>query len=161
MLRDAGGRSCRSATGLNRSQGSAFALVGVKESGVDFVAADMPNANRLTVGIMAMVAEDEAQRISERTKAALRAAKRRGVKLGGNRGVTPTTRMRKLAAETLQRRTAARVADLAPIIKELQAAGKTSLRAIAAGLNDAGIPTARGSEWSAVQVRRVLERLPL
>ena len=115
----------------------------------------------MTVGIMAMVAEDEAQRISERTKAALRAAKRRGVKLGGNRGVTPTTRMRKLAAEALQRRTAARVADLAPIIKELQAAGKTSLRAIAAGLNDAGIPTARGSEWSAVQVRRVLERLPL
>ena len=146
---------------LDRLSRNAHFLLGLKESGVDFVAADMPNANRLTVGIMAMVAEDEAQRISERTKAALRAAKRRGVKLGGNRGVTPTARMRKLAAEALQRRTAARVAGPCPIIKELQAAGKTSLRAIAAGLNDAGIPTARGSEWSAVQVRRVLERLPL
>jgi hypothetical protein len=89
---------------LDRLSRNAHFLLGLKESGVDFVAADMPNANRLTVGIMAMVA---------------------------------------------------------PIIKELQAAGKTSLRAIAAGLNDAGIPTARGSEWSAVQVRRVLERLPL
>ena len=124
MLRDAGGRSCRSATGLNRSQGSAFALVGVKKSGVDFVAADMPNANRLTVGIMAMVAEDEAQRISKRTKAALRAAKRRGVKLGGNRGVTPTTRMRKLAAEALQRRTAARVADSPQSSKSYRRPGK-------------------------------------
>ena len=49
--------------------------------------------------------------------------------------------------------------DLAPIIKELQEAGKTSLRAIAAGLNEAGIPTARGGEWSSPQVMRILERL--
>ena len=160
MLRDAGGRSCRSATGLNRSQGSAFALVGVKESGVDFVAADMPNANRLTVGIMAMVAEDEAQRISDRTKAALAAAKRRGVKLGGDRGVIPNARSHKASAEALRLRTAARVADLAPTIKALQAAGATSLRAIAEGLNTQGIPTARGEgEWTATQVMRVLERL--
>jgi hypothetical protein len=49
--------------------------------------------------------------------------------------------------------------DLAPIIKELQAAGKTCLRAIAAGLNDAGVPTARGGRWSSPQVMRMLERL--
>jgi hypothetical protein len=53
----------------------------------------------------------------------------------------------------------ASAADLAPIIKELQAAGKTSLRAIAAGLNEQGIPTARGGEWSSPQVMRILERL--
>ena len=53
----------------------------------------------------------------------------------------------------------AKAADLAPIIKELRAVGKTSLSAIAAGLNDAGVPTARGGKWSSPQVMRVLERL--
>src|SRR6516164_4941450 len=120
---------------LDRLSRNAHFLLGLKESGVDFVAADMPNANRLTVGIMAMVAEDEALRISERTKAALAAAKQRGVKLGGDRGVIPNARSHKASAEALRLRTAARAADLAPIVKELQAAGKTSLRAIAEGLN--------------------------
>lgn len=139
---------------------NAHFLLGLKESGVEFVCADMPNANRLTAGIMAMVAEDEALRISERTKAALAAAKRRGVKLGGDRGVIPNARSHKASAEALRLRTAARAADLAPIVKELQAAGKTSLRAIAEGLNAQGIPTARGEgEWTATQVMRVLERL--
>jgi DNA invertase Pin-like site-specific DNA recombinase len=144
---------------LDRLSRNAHFLLGLQESGVDFVAADMPTANQLTVGIMAVVAQDEAKRISERTKAALQAAKLRGAKLGGFRGAMPTVRMRKLSAEALQARTEARVADLAPIIKELQATGKTSLRAIAAGLNDQGIPTARGGEWSSVQVMRILERL--
>ena len=145
---------------LDRLSRNAHFLLGLKESGVDFVAADMPNANRLTVGIMAMVAEDEAQRISQRTKDALAAAKRRGVKLGGDRGVIPNVRSHKASAEALQARTAARAADLAPIIKELQAAGKTSLRAIAEGLNAQGIPTSRGvGDWTATQVMRVLERL--
>src|SRR6516164_5410102 len=143
---------------LDRLARNAHFLLGLKESGVEFVCADMPNANRLTVGIMAMVAEDEAQRISDRTKAALAAAKRRGVKLGGDRGVIPNARSHKASAEALRLRTAA--IDLAPIVKELQAAGKTSLRAIAEGLNAQGIPTARGEgEWTATQVMRVLERL--
>ena len=144
---------------LDRLSRNAHFLLGLKESGADFVAADMPNANQLTVGIMAVVAEDEAKRISERTRVALQAAKKRGTKLGGFRGFMPTARMRKLSAEALQKRTDARAADLAPIIKDLQAAGKTSLRAIAAGLNEAGIPTARGGEWSSPQVMRILERL--
>jgi DNA invertase Pin-like site-specific DNA recombinase len=144
---------------LDRLSRDAHFLLGLKNAGVDFVAADMPDANRLTVGIMAIIAEDEARRISERTKAALQAAKKRGVKLGGFRGAMPTARMRKLSAEALRARADAKAADLAPIIKELQAAGKTSLRAIAAGLNEAGIPTARGGEWSSAQVMRILERL--
>jgi len=134
-------------------------LLGLEKAGVDFVAADMPNANRLTVGIMAMVAEEERRMISKRTKDALAAAKRRGIKLGGDRGVVPSKTTRALAIEAIQARARTRAADLAPIIAELQAAGKTSLRAIADGSNDAGIPTARGGVWWAVQVQRVLERI--
>ena len=68
---------------LDRLSRNAHFLLGLKEAGVDFVAADLPTANRLTVGIMAMVAEEEGRMISERTKAALAAARRRGVQLGG------------------------------------------------------------------------------
>lgn len=144
---------------LDRLSRDAHFLLGLEKAGVDFVAADMPNANRLTVGIMAMVAEEERRMISKRTKDALAAAKRRGTKLGGDRGVVPSKKTRAMAIETLQARANARAADLAPIIRELQAAGKTSLRAIAEGLNDAGILTPRNGQWSAVQVQRVLERL--
>ena len=62
-------------------------LLGLEKAGVDFVAADMPQANRLTIGIMAMVADEERRMISARTKAALAAAKKRGQKLGGYRGL--------------------------------------------------------------------------
>ena len=144
---------------LDRLSRDAHFLLGLEKAGVDFVAADMPNANRLTVGIMAMVAEEERRMISKRTKDALAAAKRRGTKLGGDRGVVPSKKTRAMAVEALQARADAKAADLAPIIAELQAAGKTSLRAIAAGLNEAGIPTARGGEWSSPQVMRILERL--
>ncbi len=112
------------------------------ESGVEFHAVDFPQANRLTVHILAAVAEHEAKVISERTKAALAAAKTRGVKLGGYRGTTMTKAMRNAASEAITKRAKARAADLAPTITELQAAGAASLRAIVAGLNERGIPTA-------------------
>ena len=151
-------------------------LLGLEKAGVDFVAADMPNANRLTVGIMAMVAEEERRMISKRTKDALAAAKARGKTLGGRRRkivgrdakgkpiygkiANGSDEARAAAMRAVQERADGRAADLAPTIKALQEAGATSLRAIAAALNEQNIPTARGKgEWSAVQVARVLERL--
>jgi DNA invertase Pin-like site-specific DNA recombinase len=146
---------------LDRLSRDAHFLLGLEKAGIDFVAADMPNANRLTVGIMAMVAEEERRMISRRTKDALGAAKRRGTKLGGDRGVMPSRKTSAMGVAALQTRANSRAADIAPIIAELQAAGAESLRAIAEGLNDAGIPTARGQgKWSAIQVQRTLARLP-
>ena len=145
---------------IDRLSRDAHFLLGLEKAGVDFVAADMPNANKLTVHIMAMVAQEERRMISERTKAALAAARARGVKLGGYRKnpTLPPDAGRK-AAVALKQKADARATDIAPIIAELQAAGATSLRAIADGLNERGIPTARGNTfWSATQVARVLGR---
>src|ERR1700730_4075350 len=103
----------------------------------------MPHANRLTVGIMAMVADEERRLISERTKAALAAAKRRGVKLGGDRGGRLTGKAPQAGHDANAAQAQQRAKDLAPTIEELRAAGCTSLRAIAAGLEERGIPTAR------------------
>jgi DNA invertase Pin-like site-specific DNA recombinase len=134
------------------------------EAGVDVRFADLPQiegaTGRFLLQQMVAVAELEAGMISARTKAALAAAKRRGVKLGGNRGTKPTAKMQKASKAALQARADARAADVAPVIAELKAAGATSLQAIADGLNAKKIPTARGQgEWSATQVMRVLERL--
>ena len=130
------------------------------ESGVEFVAVDFPQANRLTVHILAAVAEHEARAISERTKAALAAAKARGTKLGGDRGKLAAIRFLGTAASAKARgeKASARARDIAPMIRDLQAAG-ASLRTIAANLTARGIPTARGgSVWTADGVRRALLR---
>jgi DNA invertase Pin-like site-specific DNA recombinase len=98
--------------------------------------------------------------ISKRTKDALAAAKRRGKTLGGDRGVVPSAKVRAKGQAAIQKRVSSRVADLAPEIEKLRASGLTSLRAIAAALNERGIETPRGvGEWQAAQVARVLERL--
>jgi hypothetical protein len=87
--------------------------------------------------------------ISARTKAAP-AAKRRGAQLGGDRGSRPTNKQRAIAI-------AVRQDDLAPVVKKLQAVGCTTLRAIAAALDECGIPAAQGGQWSPTQVMRLLE----
>jgi DNA invertase Pin-like site-specific DNA recombinase len=128
------------------------------ESGVEFMAVDFPQANRLTIHILAAVAEHEAAMISARTKAALAAAKARGTRLGN-----PTSQIASRASEgayasvaVRSAKAAKRSADLLPILREIQSAGPKSLRRIAADLNHRGIPAARGGEWSAVQVKRIL-----
>lgn len=98
--------------------------------------------------------------ISHLTKAALAAAKARGVKLGGNRGKLHLTQEKgsQAGVAALKSKADARAVDLLPIIEGIKATGAASLRQIAAALNAQGIPTARGGEWSAVQVQRVMER---
>lgn len=130
------------------------------ESGVEFVAADFPQANRLTVHILAAVAEHEAKAISERTKAALAAAKARGVKLGGDRGGLHVGRAIGIAHSLKARKERAnqRAYDVGPIITELNSSG-LSLRDIAKELTKRSIPTPRGkSEWTAMQIKRVIDR---
>jgi DNA invertase Pin-like site-specific DNA recombinase len=142
---------------LDRLARNVAFISNLMESGVEFHAVDLPQANRLTVHLMAAFAEHEAKMISERTKAALAAAKKHGVKLGGDRGATVTAAMRKAGTAALQARARARATDLAPIIKDLQAGGATTLQALADGLNERGIPAARGGQWSTPQVMRVLD----
>lgn len=144
---------------LDRLSRDAHFLLGLEKAGVEFVAADMPNANRLTVGIMAMVAEEERRMISARTKAALAQAKARGKVLGGFRGAAITDAAREAGRAAQTARAEARSADLAPIVAELRANGVESLSCIARALNVRGIPTARGGAWSAVQVSRMLARM--
>jgi DNA invertase Pin-like site-specific DNA recombinase len=139
---------------LDRLARNVAFISNLMESGVEFHAVDFPQANRLTVHILAAVAEHEAKVISERTKAALAATKRRGVQLGGYRGTTITKAMRKAATAAIEKRAGCH----GLLIKEVQASGATSLRAIAEGLNQRQIPTAKGGRWSATQVMRVLDR---
>jgi DNA invertase Pin-like site-specific DNA recombinase len=127
------------------------------ESGVEFTAVDFPKANRLTIHILAAVAEHEAAMISTRTKAALAAAKARGKVLGGFRGVTFTAADHEAAAKARRARSITRAAELAPVVADLRNAGVVSLNGMAKALTERGIPGARGgSGWSPSQVSRLL-----
>ena len=130
------------------------------EAGVDFEAVDFPQANRLTIHILAAVAEHEAKMISDRTRAALAAAKERGTVLGGFRGHSGTCTDLEKARAVRTAKANSRAIDLAPTIRQLRSEGAHSLRSIAARLNVHGITAARGGPWSAAQVRRALHRMP-
>jgi DNA invertase Pin-like site-specific DNA recombinase len=150
---------------LDRLARSVFFISTLMESGVEFIAVDFPQANRLTVHILAAVAEHEAAMISSRTKAALAAARARGVTMGGLRG--SVARMRiigskgNLASIAARRKAAAmRSDDLLPVICEIRAAGETTPTQIANALNERGITAARGGKWGDVQVRRILAHAP-
>jgi DNA invertase Pin-like site-specific DNA recombinase len=142
---------------LDRLSRNVAFIANLMDAGVEFVAVDMPQANRFVVHIMAAVAEQEAEAISKRTKAALEAAKARGTVLGGRR--VSAERFAEIGASARQARmetsSAARRA-LAPTIERIKAAGAVSLRQIAAELNRLEVSTPRGGEWSAVQVQRVM-----
>ena len=133
------------------------------ESGTNFVAVDNPSANSLTIHILAAVAEDEARRISARTKAALAAYKARGGRLGANhprcRSLTPEAAKKgqRNAAVANQRKARQAYADLVPQLRRLRQEGK-SFREIAVALDRDGQTTRRGCKWNPIQVKRILDR---
>jgi DNA invertase Pin-like site-specific DNA recombinase len=145
---------------LGRNVAFVSALV---ESGTDFLCTDNPHANRLTVHILAAVAEDEARRCSERTKAALAAYKARGGLLGSRhlrgRAIGPEASRKGQQAGTARNRERAHAAyaDLLPLMTELRRAGQ-SYREIGRALSRRGHTTRTGKAWNGVQVRRVLTR---
>jgi DNA invertase Pin-like site-specific DNA recombinase len=133
---------------LDRLSRNLAFIATLMESGVEFVAVDNPHANKLTVHILAAVAQHEREMISERTKAALKAAKARGTRLG-NPELAKAAKRGTAAVKANARRFAANVL---PIIEEIERSGVTSNNAIAAKLNERNVPTARGGRWTHVQV---------
>lgn len=148
---------------LDRLARDAHFLLGLQKAGVDFIACDVPTVHRLTVGMLALVAEEEARAISARTKAALAAAKARGVKLGApGASVAPADAARGRAASVAARSAAAsaRAKDLASVVARLRTEGAGTLSAIAAGLEELSVPAPRrGGRWQPTQVARLLARI--
>jgi DNA invertase Pin-like site-specific DNA recombinase len=154
---------------LDRLSRDVHFLTGLERQGIDFIACDMPKANRLTVHIMAAVAQQEREAVSARTKAALDEIKRRLAedgayttragktitRLGGSRSI-PTPRP-DLGVAAIKTKADAFAKRVMPVIEAHKAEG-LSLAAIAAKLNEASIPTSRGATWTPMAVKRVLER---
>jgi len=146
---------------LDRLARNVAFIANLLESGVEIAAADMPEANRFLLHVMAAVAEHEAQAISDRTRAALAAAKARGVALGWS--MPARKEEQRLAARMGAARNSQKAdqhaANVLPIIRQL-AAGGASLRRIADELNTRGIKTARGGLWYAGTVQNLMARKP-
>jgi DNA invertase Pin-like site-specific DNA recombinase len=144
------------------SRNAAQILEMLDRSTVPFVCVDDPNTTRLNVGIKALIAEDEAEKASVRTKAALAVARANGKQLGGQRGdwCIASVAAQGNAASAATRSAAAKESaqDLMPVIEDIREQGITTLSGMAAELNERGIKTPRGGEWSAVQVMRILQR---
>jgi DNA invertase Pin-like site-specific DNA recombinase len=144
---------------LDRLARSTAMIAGLMKSSVDFVATDMLLANRFTIHILAAVAEYEARLISERTKAALAAAKARGRKFGNPDPRTHrfSAAARKAAVLAVREQAKARALDYLPLLCELRDRGET-IHGIALQLTATGIETPRGRMiWRDRMVARVFE----
>jgi DNA invertase Pin-like site-specific DNA recombinase len=145
---------------LDRLSRNVAFIAGLMESGVKFIAADMPSAKDFELHIRAALAQEERRLISERTRQALAAAKARGVQLGGYRGRALSTDERKRGAKASAKarsvKAALGAAQVLPVIAELREAGVMTLSGLASALNAKGITTARGGRWQAGQVKRVM-----
>jgi len=140
---------------LDRLARNVHFISGLMESGVKFVAVDMPQVTNLTLHILAAVAEEEARLISKRTRDALQAAKARGVQLGNPDNLTEEARAKGRQASRDQARQA--YSKLAGYIGMMRQTGM-SYRAIAERLNGEGHKTREGKEYQAMTVKRILAR---
>lgn len=141
---------------IDRLSRQAAFLLTLRDSGVHIVAADMPHAGTLEFGIRAVVAQHEREEISRRTKAALQAAKARGVRLGS----TDQAGLSQAGCEAVKASADALAKRVYPIIQDIMLAGIQSLRDIAQALTSRGIKTARGNtSWQASQVRNIIIRM--
>ena len=147
---------------LDRLARNVAFIANLMDGGVEFVACDMPHANRLTLHLLAAMAEHEREMISQRTKAALAAAKARGTRLGNPRGAAALLDgCRAAAAASGTKRVAeaaARAAGLRPLLERYAAAGARTARELALALNVDGVPAPGGGAWYPGQVRRALAR---
>lgn len=148
---------------LDRLSRNVAFLANLMESGVKFTAADNPQANELTIHILAAVAQEERRAISFRTKAALAAAKAKGVKLGNPK--LDEARSKRNVQESVRKANEARVSaaneraiKVMKAIEKAREDGAASLQAIADYLNNTAIKTPRGANWTRAAVARVIKR---
>lgn len=135
---------------LDRLARNVHFISGLMETGVDFVAVDMPTADKFMLHIYAAMAEEEGRRISQRTKAALAAAKARGVELGKNGKALASRHKAEAEAFAL---------SLAPIITEIRNEGHKTVRAITEVLNARGVPSRTARKWHLRSTCLLLQRL--
>lgn len=162
---------------LDRLSRNAAFLLALRDSGVRFLAADMPDANDLTIGVMAVIAQAEREAISKRTKEALQAVKQRLSNTGSHTSARSGRTIRRLgnpngtmamraaskgngAAVAGARRVASeRAGDLRSLVDEIKREGTQTFSGIARTLNQRGVLTARRKQWHAATVRNVIGRL--
>ena len=144
---------------LDRLSRNAHFLLGLQQANIDFVCADMPQANALTVGIMALVAEEERKAISRRTKEALAVAKAKGVKLGCPQGAAHLRQYGNCAGvAAIKEKAVQRAIELLGIVQALAHEGITSYSGISQVLNERHIATARGGKWYPATVKNLINK---
>ena len=147
---------------LDRLARNVAFIANLMDGGVEFVACDLPHANRLTLHLLAAIAEHEREMISQRTKAALQAAKARGARLGNPNGAAALLDGCAAAARASvvarRARAAQHAAAVGPMLATLLGAGMNS-RELAREMNRRGVPAPSGGAWYEGQVRRSMTRL--
>jgi len=148
---------------IDRLSRSVAFISKLMESVVQFVASDMPEANQLTIHIMAAMAEHERKAISARVKDSLQQAKLRGVRLGSPKCYLTDDHRRigsQIGAEVRTKNAVAKALDLMEIVEDIKQSGITSLKGIARELTNRGVPTPRGKvHWYPTTVKRLYERV--